>query len=491
MKKFSYIFLIVIIGVATVFQSCQKFLNLKPVTSATTGNSYKSAADIEGALVGCYNTLYIEYFIWDNILLQDVRSDNAYAGSLDDVDIDQYETIDITSNNSRIMANWEALYNGIMRCNVILSKIDNITGLSKTRYNEIKGEARFLRALFYYNLVNLYGGVPIVETTGTASPEKIQIPRSSVKEVYDFIIKDLEFAEKNLPVTYSSDNTVNKARATKGAADALLAKIWAQRPERNYSKVITYCDKVINSAAGYRLLSNYNYLFDGKHYNNDESIFEIQFKGGTPEGNWGPQLFLPPSLSGDDWRKYCTPSHNLVNAFKAEHDTVRMDASIMWEKVDWVDEYWNANNPNQPVPFAYKFKHANDWNSGDQIYILRLDDILLLKAEALANLHKGDFGRSLVNEIRARVGLPATSATDVTMLNAILKERRLELAFEAQRWDDLVRNGKAISTMTQLKVLNLITGEYVHYNVSKNTLILPIPIEEIERNPKLVQNPGY
>jgi len=237
-----------------VFQSCQKFLDLKPVTSATTGNSYKSAADIEGALVGCYNTLYIEYFIWDNILLQDVRSDNAYAGSLDDVDIDQYEMIDITSNNSRIMANWEALYNGIMRCNVILSEIDNVTGLSKTRNNEIKGEARFLRALFYYNLVDLYGGVPIVETTGTASPEKIQIPRSSVKEVYNFIIKDLEFAEKNLPVTYSSDNTVNKARATKGAADALLAKIWAQRPERDYSKVITYCDKVINNPAGYRLV---------------------------------------------------------------------------------------------------------------------------------------------------------------------------------------------------------------------------------------------
>jgi hypothetical protein len=488
MKKILYILLI---AFSALFQSCEDFLNLKPISSATSGNAFETSNDIEAALIGAYNKLHAEYYIWDNILLGDVRSDNAYAGPPDDVDIFEYDMLNLSSSNNRVMMNWGDLYNGIARCNTIILKIDGIKDLSEQRAKEIRAEVHFLRALYYFDLVKLYGGVPLVESTESADPDQIQIPRSTEIETYDFIVRDLEFASANLPVKFSDENSVNKARATKGAADALLAKVWAQRPDRDYNKVLYYCDDVINSSAGYKLLNDYNFLFDGSHYNNDESIFEIQFLGGTPQGNWGPQLFLPPSISGDGWRKYCTPSQNLVGAYYDEHDWVRMDASITWEWVDWVDEYWNADNPNEWVPFAYKFKHADGWNSGDQIYLIRLADILLLKAEAMANLKKDDYGRSIVNEIRSRVHLPATTFSNEVMLDAILHERRLELVFESHRWDDLVRYGKAISTMTNLKELNLITGEYVKYNANRNTLILPIPIDELDRNPNLVQNQGY
>ena len=489
MKKLLYIFLI-ICG-SCLFLSCEDFLDVKPISSATSGNSFETKDDIEAALIAAYNTLHIEYYIWDNILLGDVRSDNAYAGPPDDVDIYEYDMLTVSSSNNRLVYNWRDLYNGVARCNTVLSKIDGIEGISETDSKEIKGQARFLRALYYFDLVKLFGGLPLVEATESSDPDKIQIPRSSVTETYDFIVEDLEFASDNLPVTFSLANNINKARSTKGAADALLAKVWAQRPSRDYSKVLSYCDTVINSMAGYTLLNDFDDLFDGDSYNNNESIFEIQFMGGTEQGNYGPQLLLPPSLSGDGWRKYCTPSHNLIDAYFAQSDWKRLDAGIMWELVNWVDEYWNADDQNEWIPFAYKFKHADGWNSGDQIYLIRLADILLLKAEALANLQQGDYGRSIVNQIRARVGLYPTTATNAEMLNAILKERRLELVFESHRWDDLVRYGKAVSTMTTLQELNLITGKYVNYNANEKTLIIPIPITELDRNPNLVQNPGY
>jgi hypothetical protein len=484
---------IALITFSTVFtlRSCEEFLDLKPVSTAATGNSFVTADDMEAALVAAYNTLHCEYYTWDNILLEDVRSDNAYAGPPDDVDIYEYDMLTVSSSNARLVWNWRDLYNGVARCNTLLTRIDGISGIPEGRALEMKAEARFLRALYYFDLVKLFGPIPIVESTESADPEKIQLPQSPVPEVYDFILEDLAFASENLPVTYGKDNSVNKARATKGASDALSAKVWAQSPSRDYTRVLEFCDAVINSPAGYRLLGNYEYLFDGNNYNNAESILEIQFIGGTPQGNWGPQLFLPPSLSGDGWRKYCTPSHNLVDAFLAEPDWTRVDASVKWERVNWVDEYWNAEDPDEWIPFAFKFKHADGWNSGDQIYLLRLADILLLKAEALAVLQQGDRGRSIVNQIRARVDLDPTPASDTEMLGAVLHERRLEMVFEANRWSDLVRCGKAVSTMKQLKELNLITGNYIDYNANENTLILPIPITELDRNPKLDQNPGY
>ena len=490
MKIFKILSVLLIVVFLT--QSCSEdFLDLKPISSSTTGNSFNTEGDIEAALIAVYNSLHNEFYTWDNILMGDVRSDNCYAGPPDDVDIWAYDQLIITSNNSRVFNNWRDFYRGISRANTVLDKIDGISEISESRKTEIIGEAKFLRAFYYFDLVKQYGGVPIIELTGTADPEKTQVPRNTVEEVYQFIINDLEVSIANLPNTYGDGDNVDKARATKGASNALLAKVWAQHPTPDYTKVIQYADAVINSSVGYLILDDFSLLFDGNNYNNTESIFEAQYIGGTPQGNWGPQLFLPPSISGDGWRKYATPSKDLILAYTSESDLVRMNATIISERVPWVDEYYNADNLATPVAFAYKQKNANGWNSGDQLYLLRLADILLMKAEAMANLDQGDKGRSILDQIRNRADLNNSTATDAEMLDAILLERRLELALENHRWDDLVRHGKLVETMKNLQELNLISDEYIDYKMNKNKILLPIPLNEIDRNPSLVQNPGY
>lgn len=228
--------------------------------------------------------------------------------------------------------------------------------------------------------------------------------------MYDQIVKDLELAVAELPDYFKEgNNSVNKVKATKGAANALLAKVWAQRSDRDYNKVLQYCDAVINSAAGYQLLGNYADLFDGNHYQNAESILEVPFIAGTNLGNWGPQMFLVPE---DGWQKYCVPSKDLVNAYQQEGDDTRLNANIIFmDEVPWADENWNpCQDDNVQVPFNYKQKHPNDWASGDHHYLLRLADIILLKAEATNELGNHGGAAEILNTVRARVDLDPVTA---------------------------------------------------------------------------------
>jgi starch-binding outer membrane protein, SusD/RagB family len=479
-----------IITAALTFSACSDFLELSPISANTTANAYKTASDAEAALVGVYDSFQQEYYIWDNIIFSDVLSDNYYAGG-DNPEIYAVEDLNLAPTNSRLFNNWSQIYNAILKANIVLQKVPGITDVALTdaRRNEILGEASFLRAYHYYNLVKLWGGVPLVLTTGSTVPADINLPRNTEQEVYAQIVADLEFAVANLPDSYG-DPGITKARATKGAANALLAKVWAQKSDRDYNKVLQYANAVISSPAGYSLLADYNHLFDGSHYNNSESILEVQFVGG-PEANWGPQLLLPPSISGDTWRKFVTPSHDLVNAFDSEGDNIRKNASILFEEAPWSDEFWSLE-VNGDVPFAYKWKSANGWASTNRQYILRLADIILLKAEALNELGQLDAAKTELNKIRTRVNLPATTATNqAEMRLAIEKERRLELAQEGQRWDDLKRYGRTVEVMNSLNEIDLRTNSKKQYNMTEAKILLPIPQSERNRNPELGQNEGY
>jgi starch-binding outer membrane protein, SusD/RagB family len=473
--------------------ACKKFVDLTPISDATSSTAYSTAKEAEAALVGVYDSYQQEYYVWDNVLFSDVISDNYYAGG-DNPEIFAIDKLELTPTNSRLFNNWSQIYNAIMKANVVLQKVPGIADKAldqNNRRQQILGEAAFLRAHHYYNLVNLWGGVPLIlEPPASTSPEDTHKPRATEAELYDQIIKDLTFAITNLPDSYGGDASVNKARSTKGAANALLAKVFAQKPVPDYNKVLAHANAVINSPAGYQLLTNYTHLFDGSHYNNAESIMEVQYVGGT-EANWGPQLLLPPSISGDSWRKFVTPSKDLVAAFDSEGDVVRKNASILFENAPWSDEYWSLNVGGS-VPFAYKWKSANGWASTNRQYILRLADIILLKAEALNELNRVPEAKAEVDKIRLRAGLQPTTATTQTQMRAvILKERRLELAQEAQRWADLKRAGRAVDVMNALNEIDLRTNQKVNYNATVTDLLLPIPQQELNRNPALKQNPGY
>jgi starch-binding outer membrane protein, SusD/RagB family len=488
-RNIKYVF--AVLTATFALSACNDILELTPISDNTTANAYKTSRDAEAGLVGAYDAFQLQYYIWDNVIFNDVISDNHYAGG-DNPDIFAVEDLNISTTNPRLAGNWGELYSGIFRANVVLQKVPEIhdENLTEGRKNQILGEASFLRAYHYYNLVKLWGGVPLVLATASASPEDVNIPKSTEQEVYNQIVVDLEFATDNLPDSYESDPNVNKARATKGAANAMLAKVWAQRSDRDYNKVLTYANAVINSPAGYTLLSDFNFLFDGNHYNNAESILEVQFVGGT-EANWGPQLLLPPSLTGDSWRKFITPSHDLINAYDSEGDVIRKNSTVLFEDAPWSDEFWSLD-VNGSVPFGYRWKSANGWASTNRQYILRFADAILLKAEALNELGQLDAAKTELNKIRSRVNLDGTTATNkAEMRLAIEKERRLEFAQEAQRWDDLKRFGRAVEAMNNLEEIDLRTNTSKDYNMDEHKLLLPIPQNELDRNPMLKQNPGY
>ncbi|WP_281756544.1 RagB/SusD family nutrient uptake outer membrane protein [Neptunitalea chrysea] len=475
--------------------SCNDQLDLKPISQETADNAYNTASQIEAALTGVYESFQSsQYYAWDHVIFQDVRSDNNYAGG-DNTEIFEFDNIDVNTTNSRIMSAWSSIYNAISKANLVMEKAPLVEeGITDERKDQIVGEALFLRAYHYYTLVKYFGGVPLYTAfISSTDPSETRKPRSTVEEVYAQIINDLNEAANYLPDTYGSDASVNKARATKGAVNALLTKVYAQQPVPDYSAVLSHANAVINSSAGYVLLDSYDELYDGNHYNNEESIMEVQYLGGN-EGTWAPQMHLPPSLSGDTWRKFTTPSQDLVAAFDAEGDYIRKNASILFENVSWVDEYW-GNTPNSSVPFAYKWRNAGSWASTDDQYIFRLADIMLLKAEALNELGQINEAATVVNVIRTRVDLPDLTSDDMasqaSMRMAILKERRLELAMESNRWDDLIRYGVAIETMNNVIDVDLRTNQLVNYNIDENDLLLPIPQNEINRNPNLEQNPGY
>lgn len=457
--------------------SCNDFLDREPISDLAEDNFFKTGADAESALVAAYDALQSEYYIFDRFTNGDVISDNCYAGG-DNPNNFQLDEFTTTPSNANVERDWAYLYEGISRASAVLDNVPDIeaTDLTAARKTEMLAEASFLRAYHYFQLVNLWGEVPLVlEKVNSTDPEVVFQSKVSVQEVYNAMIVDLRFAAENLPLTYAQQ----EQRATKGAAHAMLAKIYAHQPNPDWAMVKAHALEVINSGV-YQLLPSFDNLWKPTNENTPESIFEIQFIGGTNEANWGPQLWLPPSLTNDGWRKFNTPSKDLIAAFDTENDDIRKGASILFEGgLPWQD----PDFPNGNVPFPYKQREANGWSSANNYILLRLADIILLLAEAENELGNTGVAAIELNKIRTRVELPNTTATSQDDLRAaIYNERRLELAFEGHRWFDLKRTGMAVATLNTL-------GR--NYNVEDFKLWWPIPQSELDRNPNLTQNSGY
>lgn len=473
MKKNIYIIVFAIIGLL----GCKKdFLDRKPISDVTEGNFFKTGADAESAIVSVYSSFQSENYVFDYYINNDVVSDNCYSGG-DNPNNFQLDEFTTTSLNGNVSRDWGYFYEAIGRANAVLDNVENIQSLDLTeqRKQEILGEAAFIRAFHYFQMVNIWGEVPlIIHKVNSTEPSVVLQPKSSVLDVYNSIINDLKFALARVPLQYPQ----NKQRVTQGACNALLAKVYAQKPNPDWALSLQYAEAVTSNTA-YKLVTNYDFLWDGKHENSSESIFEIQFINSGDQANWGPMLWLPPSMNPSSWRKFNTPSNDLIAAFKLANDTVRFKSSILFEaKLPWKDSHF----PNDTVPFPYKQRSAQAGRADNNI-LIRLADIILLQAEAKNELGNTSGAQADLNLVRNRAMLPNTlAANQASLRDSILLERRLELAFEGHRWFDIKRAGKAISIMNNLGFA---------YNVNQNKLVLPIPQNELDRNPKLVQNPGY
>ena len=482
----------ILISVILVFSlfSCDKFLDIKPVSNgiwveneSSDSVLYKSASEAEAALAGVYGDLRNEYFELDYFVNGDAQSDDAYAGADNPANF-QIDGYNINATNSNVSRDWAYLYSTIGKANTVINNVNDVTdeALTTERKKEIISEASFLRAFMYFQLVQLWGDVPLQLTevktiSAEVLPEIYPIlfpPRVPKADVYAQIILDLETALSNVPVT-----TANKTFITKGAVNAVLAKVYATQEPHQWDKVLKYCNDV--AAGGYSLMPEYDQLWDNSIENSVESIFEINYEGTSSSGNWGTNMFM-----GMDWKKFNTPSNDLVAAFDAENDLIRKASSITFLDVTgkWSDENW----PQINYPFVYKYRNYSSPSPQNYIFI-RLADILLLKAEALNETGDVAGAAALVNQIRSRVSLPNTPAGDqAAMRLAIEKERRLELAFEGIRWFDLKRTGRAIEVITNTKGPG---GVSLGYVLTENRLLWPIPQAELDKNAKLVQNPGY
>ncbi len=470
--------------------SCENYLELEPVSQSiaidnTDADSvyFNTASEVEAALAGAYSDFKNEYYQLDYYVNGDAQSDDAYAGgdNPDNFQIDDYR-LDATNRN--VSRDWAYLYSTVGKTNTILNNIDAVTdpALTAARREEIIGEAAFIRAFMYFQLVQLWGDVPLqLLEVKTISADKLDeiypiiFPaRSPQEEVYAQIIADFETALPRVRAT-----APHKGYVTTGAVNAMLAKVYATQEPHDWTKVREYCDAVI--AGGYSLLADYNQLWNNANENSAESIFEINYSGGPSDGNWGTKIFR-----GLDWKKFNLPSNDLVAAFDAENDQIRKNASVIFLDVTgkWSDPHW----PQTYYPFINKWRNFQEGSDQNYIFI-RLADILLLKAEALNELGDPDGAAALVNQIRARVNLlPTTASTQAEMRLAIEKERRLELAFEGHRWYDLKRTGRAIEVMNNARGAN---GQPLGYNLTAERLIWPIPQAELDKNSKLTQNPGY
>lgn len=445
--------------------SCSKeFTDLSPISERNTGSFYTSANDFEVALAGVYNTLLSQGVYNEAIwIMNDLRSDITFwdAGGLAAaiVRYDDFEetTIDYVGRDS-----WIAHYKGIGRANSVIGRIEDVE-MDASQKTRIVGEAKFLRSLLYYNLATTFGNVPLVLNEATSADddkENVQVP---IAQIYSQIAADLTEAESSLP------STAKGGRATKGAAAALLGKVYLTQGDK------TSAASALKRVSGYSLVDNYTDLWGVENEFNKESIFEVSYESG-----YGVLGNLYTSAMNTELGATVTsgsrnfPTKSLISSYEAG-DT-RFEASIAGigsevvgfasDGAGWCIKYGTTNpSTDNDGP--------NNW------VVLRYADVLLMLAEALGESTES-YG--YINQVRARAGLGAiSSSTAGTFAEKLLQERKVELAFEGHRWPDLKRFGVAASVMSSDPRAIDIRGR----------LNLAIPQREMDINPDFVQNPGY
>jgi len=478
------IFSITALAFLVMISSCTKELELAP-HQIYYDNFYQTEADALSAVNAVYDVLgsvnQYSNMLW---LIQDISSDDCLARpTLNDPNLHQFTSYNIQPSNNYLAGIWQVSYLGISRVNVVLQKVPGIE-MNPANKARIMGEARFLRGLFYFNLVRLFGEVPLdtVPVSASLTDDEIYLFKSPVNAVYAQIIKDLTMAADKLPPVYSNAN--DKGRATRGAALGLLSKVYLT--QKDWVNASLAAEQVIASKR-YSLHADYKSNFKEMNKNGKESVFEVQFYSKSNAENSQMVISGLPSIQGlfSAGTETMLPTQDLLNSF---------EPGDYRKGVTFFDSYWYYTF--EPHIWKYwdqdAYKPAATTQSGANFFVMRFSEILLIYAEALneANVGPTPEAYTAINMVRARARngnnavLPDIKELDHDAFKqAVLNERRHEFVSEGHRWFDLVRTGTLIENVKRAKgdLSNPTTVNYV----------FPIPQRELDNNRNLKQNEGY
>lgn len=446
--------ILIICLASLVFTSCKDdFLTVVPETSLSSATFFTKEADFVQAVNAAYVPLrsIVNDRAW---LLGEMHSDNTYysRNTLFGATEQQEDIADFAipvangvTSNTHVLNQYRLDYQIISRTNQILFSIDNVE-FDATTKNNLKGQAYFLRAYAYFELVRYFGSVPLhlIPVTGR---QDAALPLSTADEIYDQIIQDAQQAASLLPLKSAQE----PGRATSGAAKTLLANAYIQ--QQKWGEAETVLLEVVNSME-YALIEDYANVFSTStgNKNNIESVFEVQFLEGSAglNGNF-IYSFLPRPISPAeiapitgtsnpqplDGEGNNTPTPDIIAAYEVGDE--RKDASIAYVTLS------GSFRENKVYPYIKKFAktHSLHNNHGTNWPIYRYSEVLLFLAEALNE--QGKDGSLYLNMVRKRAGLGDAQGD---MREAIYQERRVELAFENKRWFDLVRTGRAVQVIT-------------------------------------------
>ena len=480
-------FTLLIVSLITLV-GCKKFLDLEPPYAQDAENYFQNQSDYELALIGAYDLLQASFL---SVWIGEIASDNTIAGGESVTDTEGLHQIDDmnhggVNNELRSVFRWN--YAGVTRANYILENKDNIDFPGK---DVIIGEARFLRAFYYFELVKFFGDVPLIINQRLGVEEVAQLNRAPVAQVYSQIEEDLIYAASVLPISSSI-----KGKATKGAALAFLGKAYLY--QNKWTEASSTFNDIISNG-WFSLIPDYADLFSVASENNSETVFDVQYSGLEGggygclvclEGNAGPGFQGIRQYNGPiygDGNSYNLPTQNLYDFFPSSDP--RRDFTILD-----IEAFIAAQSNPQNISYAigagghtgfYNNKYIkrqgeiglpdNDLTSPVNYRVIRYADVLLMAAEA--NFQNGNtaFAEQYVNEVRQRAGVSPISGIT---LNDIYNERRLELSCEGHRFFDLVRTNQASSAIDGFSV-----GTHE---------LFPIPQIEIDlAGGNWSQNPGY
>lgn len=453
MKDLRYIYLMVVVLVV----SCD-ILEVEPESQISSENFFLTARDAEAALIASYDALQAFTYARDVVIVSGILSDETRATTGGNFTRHQGFNPNLDQGNIRQL--WQQSYNTIHRSLDVLENVPNIDDPS-LQMDRVLGEAHFIIGLTYFNLTRYFGKVPIVETTTKSPDQDFLLSRSEVSEVYEVVIRELEEAERLLPAENG-----NKARATRGAARAILARVYLHRQQAgDYEAALAKCEEVMADDQ-YQLVTaeNYGSIFDVGQQNSIETIFEISYRPELSQED-GSNQFLRELLPTIRYR--VQPEDRMLEAITADPDDIRQHIAV--------DTFEN----NIYVKKVYLGDITEPITQGPNLIVVRLADVILMQAEALNELGRTTEAVPFLNQIRERAGIaPTNAATQSDVRLAIESERYVELCFEGHRWFDLVRNGRA--------------QDFVPNLTDPDRILWPVPVRELDLNPNLLpQNPSY